>query len=182
MTRSPERVARTLRRRGLTVHQRLAIHALVMTTTRPEALKLLDQNGVQVDKSTLSRWFKREDFRAALADAEAVVAGMISKESVLRKSEAILDKAMEGTPILGYVDKDEQEIVGYKPDLPTAARVVEMQGKAVGLFADETALKLAVLVDVDFSGRKDAPPVIDVKAEPIDVLKRQHVSEDDWLG
>jgi len=164
--RTADEITAVIARRGLTVHQRLAVHALVMSATRTQALELLRENGVNIDKSTLSRWFNDGDFRVALKAAEAAVAESITKHSVLRKSEAVLEKAMEGTPILGYVGKDEQEIVGYKPDLPTAARVVEMQGKAVGLFADSDIMKLAVLVDVDFSGRKE--PIVETPKQVLD--------------
>jgi hypothetical protein len=96
---------------------------------------------------------------------------------VLRKSEAALDKAMEGTPVLGYVGKDEQQIVGWKPDLPSAARLIELQGKAVGLFQDDNAMKLAVLVDVDFSGRR-GDPVIEVTKPALDASFVDAVIED----
>lgn len=173
--RTQDDIARVLAKRQLTMPQRLAIHALVLSTTRNEALELLSAKGFDVDKSTLSRWMARPHFRESLAMAEAAIAESITRNSVLRKSEAALEVAMKGTPILGYVGKDEQEIVGYKPDLPSAARLIEIQGKAVGAFGDDGATKIAILVDVDFSGRKEAPvderPVIDVEPE----------RDDSWL-
>jgi hypothetical protein len=192
--RTPARIAAAIANRSLTFQQRLAIHALTQTVSNKEALELLAQNGVLIDKSTLSRWTKLPSFRRAREAAEEVIADTISKKSVLRKSEALLEKAMEGTPILGYVGKDLQEIVGYKSDLPTAARVLELQGRAVGLFQDDDAARVGVLIDIDFSGRK-GEPVAQVKVDPpkppppapvLDAeftsrLLEQHLSADDWL-
>jgi hypothetical protein len=176
--RTTEQIQNILDQYSLSLPERLAIHALMATTTRTEALKVLAGHGFDIDKSTLSRWLKRPEFQAAVHRAEALIAKMITKVNVLRKTEVLLEEAMLPRPIL-----HKGEDTGFtEVDLGVATRLVELQGKAVGLFEDDTALKLAVLVDVDFSGRKDGPPVIDVKAEPIDVLKHQHMSEDDWLG
>lgn len=149
-------VASVLARRGLTVHQRLAVHALVMSTTTGEALKLLQSKGVAVDRTTLNRWFRGADFRAAVKAAEEAVAVSITKHSVLRKTETLLEEAMKPRPIL-----HKGEDTGFKEiELGTATRLVELQGKAAGLFQDESAMKIAVLVDVDFSGRKDTPAAV----------------------
>jgi hypothetical protein len=187
--RTPERIAAAIANRSLSYQQRIAIHALMQTATRKEALNMLAVNGILIDASTLSRWHKLPSFRRAREAAEEAIAETISKKSVLRKSEAILDKAMEGTPILGYVGKDEQEIVGYKPDLPTAARIVELQGRAVGLFAEDDAARVGVLIDIDFSGRKGEPVVKVEKPEPTRIvdaefterMTNQHLHGDEWL-
>lgn len=171
--RTPERIANAIAARGLSLTQRLAIHAIVQTTTTAEALKLLNDRGIMVDRTTLWRWTKNPSFVAARKVAEQALAETISKASVLRKSEAVLEKAMEGTPILGYTGPDTQDIVGYKPDLPSAARMVEMQGKAVGLFQEDVT-KVAVLFDVDFSGRK-GEPVIEVTPVPEKTLDAEFV-------
>lgn len=166
--RTADQVTEILNRYTLTYPQRLAVRAIMSTATRTEALALLDKHGIQVDRTTLYRWLKKQAFREALAHAEAAFAAGITKANLLRKSEAVLESAMEGTPILGYVGKDEQEIVGYKKDLPTAARLIETQGKLIGAFADENATKIAILVDVDFSGRKESPPDLANVREAVD--------------
>lgn len=190
--RTADEITAIMARRGLSVSQRLAIHALTMTTSRSEALQVMRENGINIDSSTMTRWFKNATFRMTLKLAEAVVAESITKHSVLRKSEAALNKAMEGIPVLGYVEKDRQEIVGYRPDLPSAARLIEMQGKAVGLFQDENATRVAVLIDIDFSGRKDTPtappaqPIEDAVFAPVptdvEAAAREVLEDEEWLG
>ena len=140
---------------ALSVQQRLAIRALLGSTTHKEALARLQDLGIDIKPAQLSAWIRKDkNFQAALATAEAVIVRIVSKNNVLRKTETLLEEAMTPKPIL-Y----QGEHTGFEEvDLGVATRLVELQGKAVGLFADESALKVAVLVDVDFSGRKEPLP------------------------
>lgn len=180
--RTAGEVSEILDRYSLSFPQRLAIRALMGTATRTEALKLLADHGYEIDKSTLSRWYRSKPFRMAMEHAEAAFARTITKPNLLRKSEAVFEKAMEGAPIIGTVlDENGEEVdavIGRRPDLPSAARLIETQGKLIGAFADESATKIAILVDVDFSGRKDAPP-----ADAIDVpfVEVPPAEGDSWL-
>lgn len=179
-------VANVLAKRGLSVSQRLAVHALVMSTTPGEALKLLHDKGIDVDRVVLNRWLGLASFRTALQAAEAAVAESITKHSVLRKTEMLLEAAMTPQPIL-----HQGEDTGFREiELGAATRLVELQGKATGLFQDDVATKVAVLIDIDFSGRKDtpapaapAPPIEDaVFTESLEAAAQAVLEDETWLG
>jgi hypothetical protein len=174
--RSAEEIADVLTQYNLPVQQRVAIRAMMSTSNKAEALRLLKKHGVEITRMTLDRWLKRTDFKEALFRAECAVARNVSKENVLRKTEALLEEAMTPKPIL-Y----KGEHTGFEEvELGTATRLVELQGKAAGLFNDEHQTKVAVMVDIDFSGRKDAP--VDAQVIDGELVEPELKKDDSWLG
>lgn len=144
---------------ALSWQQRLAIDALLRSATRPAAFNMLRDAGMVVERREFDRWLKNPKFVAAWRLRELAITKNITKESIQLKTESILEEAMAGTPIIGRVGPDQEDIIGYRKDLPSALRAIELQGKTVGAFGNDGAIQVGVLIDIDFSGRKDLPVV-----------------------
>lgn len=153
--------------------QRLAIEALLRSATRPEAFRKLTEAGMVVERKEFDRWLRNPQFVAAWRLRELVVAKQITKEAVQLKAEAVLEEAMKGEPIIGRLGPDEEGVIGYRKDLSSALRAIEIQGKSVGAFGTDAAIQVGILVDIDFSGRKDAPAAEVVEGEIVGEVTSQ---------
>lgn len=154
--------------RKLTPEQRLYKRFLVETETVGAANRRMKDAGFQRDRATLYRWRTTPTFAEALQleqDYMLKCAG-IDKARLLNDAQKIKEIALTPKPILykgaptGFSDVE----------LGSAMRAVEFQGKAIGLFGDETN-RVQVNIDIDFSGRIDNGPddAIDGEAETLSV-------------
>lgn len=157
--------------RELSPPRRLAVEAVLHSATRPLALEKLLKAGVDIDLATLHNWCRSAPFIRALKAREAQIAAQITKDSVINNARNLLEMAVEGEPITSTDRKTgETEIIGTRRDVRGALQANEQMGKAVGAFNADHSGKVAVIIDIDFSGRKDAvrETVIDPKSEAID--------------
>lgn len=144
----------------MSVAQRLAIDALLGSATRPQALKKLLAAGVNIEANTFYRWLKQPAFLRAWKAREVEVAARITKDSVILNAQSLLEEAMTEQPI---VAKRSGEIIGYKVELGHALTANEQMGKAVGAFGQSVDGKTVVVIDIDFSGRKNPVQEISVQ-------------------
>lgn len=142
--------------RELSPPKRLAVEAVLHSATRPLALDKLIRAGVEIDLPTLHNWCRSPVFIRALKAREIELAAQITKESIINNAKNLLDLAVEGEPIVSRDKKTgESEIIGYKPALGAALTANEQMGKVIGAFNADHSGKVAVVIDIDFSGRKD---------------------------
>jgi hypothetical protein len=85
----------------------------------------------------------------------------ITKDGVIAKTQAVIEHSMTPKPIL-YKGK----ATGFEEvDVGAAIRALELQGKATGAWSDAQE-KVAVSIDIDFSGRPvqlvDKPPPLEM--------------------
>lgn len=153
-----ERAKRVRLIRRLMPVQRAAVEALMTTVSRADALSVLRQAGYEVNPRQLARWQKQRPFQAALEAREEELAKTISKNSVVKNANALLEVAMRPKPIL-YKGKH----TGFEDvNVGAALTANEQLGKIAGAFVKDEAARVAVVIDIDFSGRKE--PVVEMPA------------------
>jgi hypothetical protein len=135
-------------------HQRKYIRMLVKHGgVQSSATREYNKTAIKkLGQGTTFRWMHNPDFCTALAaarDSYLAVAGT-DVASVLAKSQHVLDKALTPKPVL-YKGED----TGFREhDLGTAARMIEFQGKAAGIGADENKARVTVQI-IDMSGEPE---------------------------
>ncbi len=142
--------------------QRLAIEALLHSATRPLALDKLIRAGVDIDMPTLNAWCNAAKFQRALKAREMQIAAQITKESIINNARNLLDVALTPKKVL-YKGEDTGE---REVNVGAALTANEQMAKAVGAFNADHSGKIAVVIDIDFSGRKD--PVRETVVEDVE--------------
>jgi hypothetical protein len=161
--------------RALRHEQRLFLHALLASSSFTEAHRKLAESGIVLKRETTARWTRSPIFVNAWRLLEKAYVRNITKDGVIAKTQAVIEHSMTPKPIL-YKGK----ATGFEEvDVGAAIRALELQGKAVGAWADEQQ-KVAVSIDIDFSGR---PPALVDRAlrDPLEIIEAEVVEVDEWL-
>jgi hypothetical protein len=138
--------------RDISPVQRLTIEALLHSVTKGAAIKKLTEQGFDVSLAIVNKWLKRPYFIEALQARSRYLAGQITKDSVLINAKNIMEEALTPQPIL-----HQGEDTGFrKMELGAALTANEQIGKALGAFNKDESGKTIVVIDIDFSGRKNA--------------------------
>lgn len=153
--------------------QRLAIEALLHSATRPLALEKLRDAGVDIEMKTLNVWCNGAKFIRALKAREMQLAAQITKESVINNARNLLDVALVPKKVL-YKGEDTGE---REVNVGAALNANEQMGKAIGAFNADHSGKVAVIIDIDFSGRKD--PVREVTIEDAEYSEVREVTPEE---
>jgi hypothetical protein len=148
--------------RDLTFVQRVAVDALLSSPTRAGAVRRLQANGVEVDDKQIVTWMKQPRFHAALQARADQLAARVTKSSVIVNAKNLFEEAMTPKPILFKGDDTGFQEV----ELGAALQANEQMAKAIGAFVPEVSGKTVVVLDIDFSGRKN--PVQEIYAEDAD--------------
>lgn len=145
--------------RELAPVQRLAIDALLNSVTRSDALRKLEAAGVRVDRSTLHRWMKLPAFIRAWKLREQAIAALVTKDTVIVNAGNLLEEALRERPVL-----HRGEDTGFTEiELGHALTANEQLGKAIGAFGQNQDGKTTIVIDIDFSGRKNPVQEIAVR-------------------
>ncbi len=145
-----ERLALVQASRALTYVQRLTIEALLHSLTQRDAIAKLQAAGLDVDTKHVTRWLRQANFIEALQTRSTQIAAELTKDSVLVNAKKILEEALTPKPIL-----HKGEDTGFREiELGTALNANEQIGKALGAFNKDESGKQIVVLDIDFSGRK----------------------------
>jgi hypothetical protein len=146
--------------RRLRPQQRTFIRTLVQchgnASRAVKQYNLRIQPNITADRAR--RWTRNPDFVRVLQAAKDEFMGLagIDPAGVLMKSQALYEQSLEPKPIL-Y----QGEHTGFEEyDAGTAARMIEFQGKAVGIGADEHKTKVVVQV-IDMSGEPEKVVSVD---------------------
>lgn len=162
--RDAARTEATKALRELSPVQRLAVEALLHTISRKAAFARLVENGVDIEMKTLDRWCNNAKFIRARRAREIQIAARISKDSVIVNAQNLMDEALTPKPILF-----KGEDTGFREiELGAALNANEQLAKATGAFVQERDGKTQIVIDIDFSGRKDPVRETVIGAEVIE--------------
>lgn len=170
--------------RKLRPMQRIAIDAILHNTTISMAWRQLVANGVDIRQRTLYQWMRTPTFVEALTLKERMLTKQVTRESVVRNAKNIMEEAMTPRPIL-FKGKD----TGHREiQLGAALTANEQIGKAIGAFGQREDGKTVIVLDIDFSGRRDGGPVserveaVDAEFTEVDMPALEATEDDDWLS
>jgi hypothetical protein len=141
--------------RDISPVQRITIEALLHSVTKGAAIERLKAEGFDVSLAIVNKWLKRPYFIEALQARTRYLAQQLSKDSVLINAKNIMEAALEGKPIVGEDKDGKAEIIGYERQFGPALVANEQIGKALGAFNKDESGKTIVVIDIDFSGRKN---------------------------
>lgn len=159
--RTPERIESTRSRYALPYKKRMAIEALLHNSTVREAAEAMQRLGFDVEPNNLSQWRRQPEFIRAFRAREIELAASISKETVVLNAAKLFEEALKPRPIL-----HKGEDTGFEEiELGHALTANEQMGKATGAFAKDEAGRTVVVIDIDFSGRKNPVQELVIEGE-----------------
>ena len=175
--RDPLRREATEAMRELTPQQRLAVEALVHTATRKLALARLNEAGLEIDWKTLDQWCRQPRMVRAMAARRAQLAALVSKDSVIVNAQNLMEIALEPKPILF-----KGEDTGHREvNVGAALTANEQLAKATGAFQTDQNGKTVVVINIDFSGRKNVVQETVLDGEYVEVDQVEPPESQSWL-
>lgn len=147
--------------RRLRPKQRTYIRALMQAKGRnPEALKIMADAFIQVDASTISRWYRNPDFARAvdLMKKQALRLAGIDPVGLMLRAGEVIEHAMTPRHVL---DREGKPTGVTEVDGNTALRGIEWLGKVHKMTQESEATRVTLEI-VNLANRDD---VIDVTPE-----------------